>query len=62
MNNQIGIPGIVPNGVVVPQSSHPLPEGSHVEIKLEPGALELQTPASGRVRCSAWLGHCWFKS
>lgn len=35
MSQQIGIPGIVRNGVVVPQSNQPLPEGTHVEIRLE---------------------------
>lgn len=39
MNQQIGIPGIVRNGVVVPQSNQALPEGSHVEIRLNPGDL-----------------------
>jgi hypothetical protein len=34
VSQQIGIPGIVRNGVVVPQSNHPLAEGSHVEIRL----------------------------
>ena len=37
MSHQVGIPGIVRNGVVVPQSSQPLPDGSHVEIRMEPG-------------------------
>lgn len=36
MSQNIGIPGIVRNGVVVPQTDRPLPEGSHVEIRLEP--------------------------
>ena len=39
VSQQIGIPGIVRNGVVVPQSNQPLPEGSHVEILLEPGEM-----------------------
>ena len=39
MSQQIGIPGIVRNGVIVPQSKQPLPEGSHVEIRLEPGEM-----------------------
>lgn len=39
MIQQIGIPGIVRNGVVVPQSNQALPEGSHVEIRLNPGDL-----------------------
>ena len=37
VSHQVGIPGIVRNGVVVPQSSQPLPDGSHVEIRMEPG-------------------------
>ena len=50
VSQQIGIPGIVRNGVVVPQSSHPLPEGSHVEIRLEPGEI----PSSLRNEIEAW--------
>ena len=30
------IPGIVKNGVVVPQNDTPLPDGAHVEIILGP--------------------------
>ena len=37
MNQQTSIPGIVRDGVVVPQSNERLPEGTHVEIRLEPG-------------------------
>ena len=36
MSQQTGIPGIVRNGVVVPQTKQALPEGAHVEIRLEP--------------------------
>ncbi len=36
MSQHTGIPGIVRNGVVVPQTNQPLPEGAHVEIRLEP--------------------------
>ena len=50
MNQQIGIPGIVRNGVVVPQSKQPLPEGTHVEIRLEPGEI----PAALRLEIEAW--------
>lgn len=39
MSQQIGIPGIVRNGVVVPQTNQELPEGAHVEIRLEPAAM-----------------------
>ena len=50
MSQQIGIPGIVRNGVVVPQSKQPLPEGIHVEIRLEPGEI----PAALRMEIEAW--------
>ena len=50
MSRQIGIPGIVRNGVVVPQSNHPLPEGSHVEIRLEPGEI----PTAPKTEIEAW--------
>ena len=50
MNQQIGITGIVRNGVVVPQSKQPLPEGTHVEIRLEPGEI----PAALRLEIEAW--------
>jgi hypothetical protein len=50
VSQQVGIPGIVRNGVVVPQSNQPLPEGSHVEIRLEPG----EVPASLRSEIEAW--------
>ena len=33
------IPGIVRNGVVVPQSESPLPDGARVGIMLEPAQL-----------------------
>ena len=36
------IPGIVRNGVVVPQIDHRLPEGSHVEILLHPSPIPSQ--------------------
>jgi len=50
LSQQIGIPGIVRNGVVVPQSDEPLPEGSHVEIRLE--AEEMSS--SLRSEIEAW--------
>jgi hypothetical protein len=39
------IPGIVKNGVVVPQNDTPLPNGVHVEIVLSPAEVppELQS-------------------
>ncbi|MEJ7591794.1 MAG: hypothetical protein WKF77_09610 [Planctomycetaceae bacterium] len=36
------IPGIVRNGVVVPQTENQLPDGTHVEIILQPAGM---TPA-----------------
>ena len=33
------IPGIVRNGVIVPQIDEQLPEGSHVEIRVHPGSV-----------------------
>jgi hypothetical protein len=30
------IPGIVKNGIVVPQNDTPLPEGAHVDIVIAP--------------------------
>jgi hypothetical protein len=50
VNQQVGIPGIVRNGVVVPQSNHPLPEGTHVEIRVEPGDV----PAGLMSEIEAW--------
>ena len=50
MSQQFGIPGIVRNGVVVPQSDVPLPEGMHVEIRLEPGEM----PSALRAEIEAW--------
>lgn len=50
MNQQVGIPGIVRNGVVVPQSIQPLPEGSHVEIRMDPGDV----PAELMSEIEAW--------
>jgi hypothetical protein len=41
---RVVIPGIVKNGVVVPQNDTPLPDGAHVEIVLSPAEVppELQ--------------------
>jgi len=44
------IPGIVKNGVVVPQTDASLAEGTHVEIMLEPAIL----PAELRAEIQAW--------
>ena len=42
---RVVIPGIVKNGVVVPQNDIPLPDGAHVEILLSPAEVppELQS-------------------
>ncbi len=50
VDQQVGIPGIVRNGVVVPQSNQPLPEGTHVEIRMEPGDI----PAGLMSEIEAW--------
>ncbi|MDZ4849353.1 MAG: hypothetical protein SGI77_08660 [Pirellulaceae bacterium] len=44
------IPGIVKNGVVVPQSREPLVEGTHVEIIVEPSGI----PDELRIEMQAW--------
>ena len=33
---RVVVPGIVKNGLVVPQSDTPLPDGAHVDILLHP--------------------------
>ena len=50
MSFEIGIPGIVRDGVVVPQSDHRIPEGTHVEIRLDPGKI----PSALRAEIEAW--------
>ena len=40
--NRTGIPGIVHDGVVVPQTKEKLPDGAHVEILIEPQAMTPQ--------------------
>jgi hypothetical protein len=34
--NRVVIPGVVKNGLVVPQNDTPLPNGAHVEIVIGP--------------------------
>jgi predicted DNA-binding antitoxin AbrB/MazE fold protein len=46
------IPGIVKNGVVVPQSKQSLAEGTHVEIIVEPTVV----PAELKAEMDAWDG------
>jgi len=55
MSYQIGIPGIVRNGVVVPQSGQPLPEGSHVEIRIEPGQMPATLTTEIEARAYEWI-------
>ena len=45
---RVVIPGVIKNGLVVPQGHVPLPEGAQVEIVI-PG-LELQPGSRSRVR------------
>jgi len=49
-DNRASIPGIVKNGVIVPQTENDLPEGAHVEILLEPQSVS--TPL--REELAAW--------
>jgi hypothetical protein len=55
---EIGIPGIVRDGVVVPQSDHRIPEGTHVEIRLDPGkipsALRAEIEALDKASDETW--------
>ena len=46
----VKVTGIVRDGVVVPQSNELLPEGTHVEIRLEPGDV----PAGLTSEIEAW--------
>ena len=36
ITDRLVIPGIVKNGLVVPQNDSPLPDGAHVDIVIEP--------------------------
>ena len=49
-DNRASIPGIVKNGVVVPQSNQALAEGTHVEIVVEPTTI----PAELQAEMKAW--------
>ncbi len=57
-DSRASIPGIVKNGVVVPQSNQKLTEGTHVEIVVEPHSIppELQEELDAWDRASdeAW--------
>ncbi|MFM8261960.1 MAG: hypothetical protein ACKN9S_06740 [Pirellula sp.] len=50
MSSEVGIPGIVRDGVVVPQTNHRIPEGAHVEIRLDPGEI----PPTLKAEIEAW--------
>lgn len=41
-DSRASIPGIVKNGVVVPQAKQQLAEGTHVEIIVEPEAMSAE--------------------
>lgn len=49
-DSRASIPGIVRDGVVVPQSREPLAEGTHVEIVVDTGAI----PEELRAEILAW--------
>ena len=52
------IPGIVKNGMVVPQTDTPLPEGVHVDIHIGPAAV----PAALKSELEQWdkaSGEAW---
>jgi predicted DNA-binding antitoxin AbrB/MazE fold protein len=49
-DNLTTIPGIVRNGVVVPQSDTTLREGTHVEIVIQPSGV----PAELLAEIAAW--------
>lgn len=51
MSSEVGIPGIVRDGVVVPQTNHRIPEGTHVEIRLDPGEI----PPTLKAEIEAWV-------
>lgn len=50
IDSHASIPGIVKNGVVVPQSCELLAEGTHVEIVVEPSGI----PDELRSEMQAW--------
>ncbi|WP_417740194.1 hypothetical protein [Rosistilla oblonga] len=49
-DSRASIPGIVKDGVIVPQASQQLAEGTHVEIVVEPESI----PAELRAEMQAW--------
>ena len=57
-DNRASIPGIVKNGVVVPQTNKQLAEGTHVEIVVDPQSvppeLQAELDAWDRASDEAW--------
>jgi hypothetical protein len=57
-NERVVIPGIVKNGLVVPQSDTPLPDGAHVDILLNPAdvpsALQAELAQWEKASDEAW--------
>ena len=49
-DSPVSIPGIVKNGVIVPQTNEGLAEGTHVEIVVEPTTI----PAELKAEMQAW--------
>ncbi|QDV15122.1 hypothetical protein CA51_50340 [Rosistilla oblonga] len=49
-DSRASIPGIVKDGVIVPQATQQLAEGTHVEIVVEPESI----PAELRAEMQAW--------
>jgi len=49
-DSRASIPGIVKNGVIVPQANQQLAEGTHVEIIVEPESI----PAGLQEELAAW--------
>lgn len=57
-DNRVSIPGVVKNGVIVPQTNSELPDGTHVEIMLEPQSVSPEL----REELDAWdraSGEAW---
>ena len=55
---RVVIPGIVKNGVVVPQNDTPLPDGVHVDILIDPAdvppALQSELDQWDKASDEAW--------
>ena len=57
-NQRLVIPGIVKNGIVVPQNDTPLPDGAHVDIVIGPAdvtpALQAEVDQWEKASDEAW--------